>query len=324
MKVTKYPFRELVLDERCQARTEKYPEAIDDYAAAYRDKAELPPIDVFLVNGVPWVVDGFHRVAALAVTRTEWVRCRVLGDGTEEQAVWQALAANKSNGIRRTKADKRKAVLAALESPIGNDQSSRVIAEHVGVSHEFVSRVRAEWEKSAVNVDSSELAAGQLSEPARDQLRENAPAYRVGKDGKKYAAKRPKAEVQTVSTSEQLSSGDSSNDSGSSNGRTEGFGPEDGGSSPSPETLPPYGSELERAATAIGRLRVELRRYELPNRFVQSIESGLKSVESTLRYAVPETCPRCQGTRCIHCRDRGWVERAEGDQLRATSKRLGR
>src|SRR5688500_4610428 len=54
-------------------------------------------------------------------------------------------AANKGQetvGLRRTNEDKRRAVEAALRHPKAAKLSDRQIAEHVGVSHDMVNRLR--------------------------------------------------------------------------------------------------------------------------------------------------------------------------------------
>lgn len=58
-------------------------------------------------------------------------------------ARWAACAANK-NGLHRTNEDKRKAVLAALAHPKGRGMSDRAIAQHCGVGHVMVNRIRGE------------------------------------------------------------------------------------------------------------------------------------------------------------------------------------
>jgi hypothetical protein len=140
------PVDELELDARCQARSEIRPEIVDEYAALYAAEVKLPPISVFDVNGKMFIVDGIHRFSAAVKAGVEFIRCTVVGKGTVEDAAWHATGVNQVHGIRRSNADKRRAVQLALESDIGSEQSSTTIAEHVGVSADFVSRVRKEVE----------------------------------------------------------------------------------------------------------------------------------------------------------------------------------
>src|SRR5690606_14855359 len=135
-----------VLDERCQARADVDHDAVQEYRAAYEAGVELPPPRVFMVSGKAILIDGFHRVPAAMNAGKRWLRCEGVGEGTIDEAIWHAAAVNQTHGVRRTNADKRRAVRLALETEIGMEQSSRVIAEHVGVSHEFVNKIRDEIE----------------------------------------------------------------------------------------------------------------------------------------------------------------------------------
>jgi hypothetical protein len=63
--------------------------------------------------------------------------------GTQQDAQWYSYSANQTHGLRRTNADKAKAVKAALAHPNGAKMSDGAIAEHVGVSQPFVGKHRA-------------------------------------------------------------------------------------------------------------------------------------------------------------------------------------
>jgi hypothetical protein len=142
------PFESVVLVEKCQARAKLDSELVNEYAAIYReDQKRMPAVDVFMVDDQPHLVDGFHRLAAAATVGMDFLQIRVVGSGDLDDAVWFATSVNQGHGLRRSTADKRRAIRMALESPIGQEQSSRVIAEHVGVDHKTVSKLRAEWER---------------------------------------------------------------------------------------------------------------------------------------------------------------------------------
>lgn len=312
----KYPYAELVLDPRCQARAEVNADAVEDYRVAYEAKVVLPPLDVVLVEGAPYVVDGWHRMAGAAKAGVAWMPTTVVGTGTIDDAIHAALAANRANGLRRTNADKRRAVQLALDSARLGDASTRVIADHLGLSPDFVSRMRAEWEavrKPLLPEPTATQATGQVS--SEDTSR------RTGRDGKSYPARAPKSRIvldEPAPDEDQVSSKDTSRD----DDEPPQVSSED--TSKPASAMPTHGPELERVADAIASLRIALRGTSLPTSHAQAVESGLKNVESSLRYAVPETCPRCEGARCMQCRQRGWVERSEGERMRATVRRLAR
>ena len=295
----KFPIREIVLNQRCQARVEPHPDIVDEYAAAYRSKAKMPPVDVFIVDGAPHLIDGWHRISGAIKAEATWITCEIVGTGTLEEAVWKALAANQTHGIRRTNEDKRRAVRLALESPIGNEQSARVLAEHIGVSVDLVLRIRGEWEAER----RLQLSVTDSCEPAE-------PVKRVGKDGRARSAPKPrapKAEVRIPAPEPEPVAVD--------------YPVEDDVPLPhEPEAsspgLPPHGPELLRCAALAAKFRRDMRTASLPHGTLQRIESDLKQFEYSLRADVPETCPRCNGATCKRCGWLGWVTKSNGDSLR--------
>ena len=300
----KFPIREIATDRRCQARKEEDPAIVDEYADAYRAKAKFPPIEVFIVDGAPQLVDGWHRLAAMLKAGLTWVTCEVVGTGTIDEAVWRALGANQGHGIRRTNEDKRRAVRLALESPIGNEQSARVLAEHIGVSHELVLKVRGEWEAER----RAQLSTPDSCEPAE-------PVKRIGKDGRARSAPKPRAPKVEVAIPQPEPAPVAVD-----------YPAEDDVPLPhEPEApavgMPAHGPELLRCAGLIAKLRVSLRSAALPGGTLSTIESDLKAAEHRLRGNVPEVCPRCHGAICGHCYSQGWVTRDRGDSLREIDKR---
>jgi hypothetical protein len=139
------PIADLIVDPRCQARERMSGETAEEYADLYRAEETLPPLEVFDVDGALVVVDGFHRLeaafrAAGSLAGVATLPVRVVGHGPMKDAVWYALGTNRKHGLRRTRADKRKAVTMALE--LDGDRGDREIARQVGVSHTMVSNMR--------------------------------------------------------------------------------------------------------------------------------------------------------------------------------------
>jgi len=99
---------------------------------------DFPPISVMYDGEEYWLYDGFHRLrAAEKVGRSE-IEADV-EQGTKEDAQWASLAANKQHGLRRSQADKERAITRALKGWY-EEKSQREIARHVGVSNSTVSR----------------------------------------------------------------------------------------------------------------------------------------------------------------------------------------
>ena len=101
------------------------------------------PCSIIRVKGELILTDGFHRVAAMRKADEDQVYV-VITDGTKTDALKAALSANISHGLRRSNADKRRAVVMALGDATLQKWSDRKIAELCGVSDPFVGQIRGE------------------------------------------------------------------------------------------------------------------------------------------------------------------------------------
>jgi hypothetical protein len=148
---------QIVLDERCQPRAVLNPEAVQEYSDIYKEgEVELPALEVAKVAGKLVLLDGFHRLAGARQADCAFVRVTVVEECDIGQALWLASSKNQGHGVRRTNADKRQAVTLALKSDIGEEQTLRVIAEHVGVHHSFVAKVKEELSSNDTPTEKSE------------------------------------------------------------------------------------------------------------------------------------------------------------------------
>lgn len=135
----KIKLEKLRIDGGTQARVSLNLDTVKDYAEAMTAGVEFPPITVFFDGLDSWVADGFHRLKAAREIGAVDIDCD-LQQGTLRQAQLFAFAANQSHGLRRSNADKRRAVEGMLA--IASDWSDRRIAAHVGVTHPFVAGIR--------------------------------------------------------------------------------------------------------------------------------------------------------------------------------------
>lgn len=146
------PMKEIITLPELQSRVKVDEEVVTEYHAAITSGITMPCIDVVKLTdtehaGKYVVVDGNHRLAALRKIGKKLKEVLVdCYEGTMADAVDLATAANKSHGLRRTNADKRRAIKMALEldTKIGRKRSDREIAEHLMVHHSSVSDIRAE------------------------------------------------------------------------------------------------------------------------------------------------------------------------------------
>lgn len=150
--------------ERLQTRVSTNSDYIDDIADRMTAGDTFPPITVYREGKEAWLADGIHRLdGAIKAKQKISVDER---NGCRADAVAHACGANSSHGLRRTAADKRRAIKLALST--FSDQSSRAIAELCGVGHQLVEDVRRE-----IQVDESST------------LHKKPEKTRVGKDGKR-------------------------------------------------------------------------------------------------------------------------------------------
>ncbi|MDI9548370.1 MAG: hypothetical protein QM346_12310 [Chloroflexota bacterium] len=107
---------------------------------------QMPPIVVYYDGTDYWLADGFHRLAAWktadAVNGAPTIQSEVRA-GTRRDAILHAAGANAAHGLRRTPADKWRAVEALLVDEEWGAWSDRRIAEACAVSPTFVGQVRA-------------------------------------------------------------------------------------------------------------------------------------------------------------------------------------
>lgn len=113
-------------------------QVVEDYAAALEAGDVFPPLVVFWDGATYWLADGFHRFhAARRVGATEFAVD--VKTGTRRDAVLWSVSANAQHGLRRTNADKRKAVETLLADDEWRAWSNVEIAKRCGVS-EFLVR----------------------------------------------------------------------------------------------------------------------------------------------------------------------------------------
>ncbi len=116
-----------------------------EYAEELRAGVVLPPVLVFFDGQDYWLGDGFHRVRAhyLVSGEAAQIPCLVRA-GTRRDAVLCAAAANAAHGLRRTNADKRRAVETLLQDAEWGQWSDREIARRCHVHHQLVATMRKE------------------------------------------------------------------------------------------------------------------------------------------------------------------------------------
>lgn len=125
---------------------------VADLRTAWEEKKEIPALLVFFDGTEYWLADGFHRLAAAVLAKRASVPCDIQ-KGTKREAWLASLAANRIHGLRRTHADKRRVVTLALNDDELVKWSDGRIADHVGVSQNFVGEIRAQLKSNLSSPD---------------------------------------------------------------------------------------------------------------------------------------------------------------------------
>lgn len=139
--VTDLAISALRLDGGTQSRVSLNKAAIAEYAAALREGAKFPPVVAFYDGTSHWLADGFHRISAHLEAERTHVACEVR-QGSQRDAILFSVSANASHGLRRTNADKRRAVEVLVLDPEWAQWSSREIAKAAGVDDKLVGKLR--------------------------------------------------------------------------------------------------------------------------------------------------------------------------------------
>jgi len=137
------PIAAIVIDPTVQMRVRgTQPDTVEKYAAAMREGAKFPPVDVFEEGDGLWLLaDGFHRVAAAAMVGEIAVDANV-HEGGRREAILFASGANVGHGLRRTRADAQRAVEVLLQDAEWAARSNSWIGKRVGIDDKVVARIR--------------------------------------------------------------------------------------------------------------------------------------------------------------------------------------
>ena len=133
---------------------------IAQYAEIYKF---LPPISVFKVDGIYYLVDGWHRIGAAKKLELETIQVCVVGEGSLTEAQDFADAANLQHGIMLT-ADQRKQI-AVRFAKRHEDWTQRQIAVAMGCNHTTVGR----WLSEDLGANAPNDSESQQSEKKASQ-----------------------------------------------------------------------------------------------------------------------------------------------------------
>lgn len=251
-----------------QARVGTDENTIAEYAEAMNRGEDFPPVVVYHDGREYYLADGFHRLLAKVRNGAPLIDCQIKKGGRDD-ARWHSAGSNIDHGLKRTNADKRRAVEIALE--LRPSMADRAIADYCKVSDWLVSQCR-QVQKHAPQVQVQAPVGKPYTPPPPTKKR-------TGKDGKAYPST-PKA-VELDGVGREI--------------------PE--------TLLPLWRrrSEINEHLSALSRLRVSIRSAEgdplwaevNTSALLANIDAAYTSVKTAVRHAV---CPTCQGIMTTGCK----------------------
>jgi uncharacterized ParB-like nuclease family protein len=115
-KVQELSIAEIEYDKELQARAEDNLDTVREYAEDILNGHIFPPVIVFFDGKHLWLADGKHRLRAHQKAGLKSIRAYVY-EGDKRDAILYSAGANAENGMRRTNADQRNAILKLLDDP---------------------------------------------------------------------------------------------------------------------------------------------------------------------------------------------------------------
>lgn len=148
------------IDGGTQPRAKLNQETVDEYAEAYKSGTSLPPVTLFFDGASYWMADGFHRYFGAKAAGKNRI-AEDITPGTLRDAILYSLSANSRHGLRRSNADKRKAVLTLLDDAEWSKWSNEKIAATCAVSPHTVADIKKSHSANA------ELKPGEVTYTTR-------------------------------------------------------------------------------------------------------------------------------------------------------------
>lgn len=137
------PLSKITLDPALQPRHVIDEGAVAEYAEAMREGATFPAVVVFFDGSTYWLSSGYHRYHAARLACLIDIEADIR-PGTKRDAILHSVGTNGDHGLRRTNADKRRAVAALLGDPEWSGWSDNKIAKQCSVGPHLVAEMRAD------------------------------------------------------------------------------------------------------------------------------------------------------------------------------------
>ena len=142
------PLKLIKHDGETQTRAAIHHKTVLEYAQDLKNGDQFPPIVVFDDGKYLWLSDGFHRFEAYEAAGITEIPT-IIKKGTKRDAILDSVGANAKHGLRRTNADKRRAVMTLLTDEEWSQWSDREIARRCAVHHQMVGKWRSSLDDSS-------------------------------------------------------------------------------------------------------------------------------------------------------------------------------
>ncbi len=142
--ISSLPLRSIKGDQGIQQRARMLDSGIvAEYAEAMTAGSQFPPVIVYHDGSTHWLADGYHRLEAADEAGLTEIKAEVR-KGDKRDAILYAVGANRDHGLRRSRADVRRAITTLVQDAEWGQMANRAIAEKVGCSDKTVASVRDE------------------------------------------------------------------------------------------------------------------------------------------------------------------------------------
>jgi hypothetical protein len=142
-KMLELALDQIVVDPAIQPRESLAPDVVNDYQAEYQRGENMPPLVVYLIDGVHYLVAGFHRHEAARRAGRASLLCEI-HSGSRDDAELAAIESNRSNAHRMSRADNNRAIVKMLKHPAWGQWVDAEIARRIGVDPKTVAARRHE------------------------------------------------------------------------------------------------------------------------------------------------------------------------------------
>ncbi|CCH47804.1 ParB/Srx family N-terminal domain-containing protein [Pseudodesulfovibrio piezophilus] len=130
----------IFVSAQIQIRHKLNPEQVETYRNNYLNGIDMPPIEIALLGNRYWVVDGFHRLAAMKTINPAYPVDAILLKGMSQAKVrWRAASANMQHGLPLTRTEKQQAFKVFVGLKMNRKTSKRKPLRDCGPK-DFMSR----------------------------------------------------------------------------------------------------------------------------------------------------------------------------------------